>query len=73
LLLNSLVWDPTITLGVVIHLVVLIATIVWTFAKLRSEIRDEIAVIRTDIASRFAVLESKVGDLWDTWKRNGSP
>ena len=67
-----MIFEPIITLGVLLHLVVLVAVIVTTFWKLRSELLRDVAEIREELRTRLAVVESKLDDLWQSWKRNGA-
>ena len=69
--MNGIRFDPTITLGVLVHLGVLVAVIVGAFWKLRLEVKQEIQILRGEVGTRLSVMESRVGDLWESWKRNG--
>jgi hypothetical protein len=60
-------------LGTLIHLGVIVSVIVASFWKLRLEVSKEVDKIRQEFSGRLAVLESRVTDLWEWWKKeNGA-
>lgn len=64
-------FDWTISFGTVLHLLGLVAVIVGSFYKMRGEIEKELGAIREEFGKRLAVMESRVEDLWESWKKNG--
>ena len=76
------VFDPTISLGVLLHLVTLIGSIVTAlfFAgrfveRQKREFLEKIQALHLDmtskigaLAERLVVMESRTSDLWDWWK-----
>ena len=78
------VFDPTISLGVLLHLVTLIGSIVTAlfFAgrfveRQKREFLEKIQSLHLDmtgkigsLAERLSVMESRVLDLWESWKGN---
>lgn len=76
------VFDPTISLGVVLHLLSLVGSIVVVlfFAgrfveRQKHEFLTEIQRLHVDmtgkiggLTERLTVVESRVSDLWDSWK-----
>lgn len=65
----GMTFDPTISLGVLVHLGVLVAVIVGTFWKLRLELQGEISKIHEEFSARLSIVESRVTDLWEWWKK----
>lgn len=76
------VFDPTISLGVILHLLSLVGSIVTVlfFAgrfveRQKQEFLTEIQRLHSDmtgkiggLTERLTVVESRVSDLWDSWK-----
>ena len=76
------VFDPTISLGVVLHLLSLIGTLVTGlfFAgrfveRQKQEFLQSIQKLHTDmtgkigaLTERISIVESRVSDLWESWK-----
>ena len=79
---ERLIIDPTISLGVIIHLLTLVGTILGTFfwagrfvERQKQEFLREIQRLHLDmtekvgaLTERITVVESRVSDLWDSWK-----
>lgn len=63
-------FDPTITLGVVLHLIALVGAIVGGYIKIVGRIER----YHAENDTRLRVLESRVGDVWEEFigrKRGG--
>ena len=76
------VFDPTINLGVIIHLATLVASILVAFfvagrfvERQKLEFLEKIQLLHDDMTKKIGVLservvlvETRVGDLWESWK-----
>lgn len=68
-------FDPTVTLGVVLHLTVLVATVIVAIVRLTRRLEHRIDAVQRDLerrigdgpvplAQRISLLEQRVDELW---------